>query len=228
MSNQSPRFIHPLSLELYSYWNARRGARPAPYRNEIEPGDIRDVLPNVFILDVEGPENYVWRLAGTRLCTLHCREMKGRSFLADWGGANHEPMRTLLRTVVDKNLVAVLEITGRNTRGQSLEMEMVLMPLHVEDSNRVRVLGSLMPLDQPYWIGLSPPVEREIQTTRLIWPSTPFGEPLPRRAAASGRSHPHNDTSPLLFMPQPRMRRVRHLVVLRWRQKRRLNTLILH
>ena len=58
--------------------------------------------------------------------------MKGRNFLADWRGANHEPMRTLLRTVVDKNLVAVLEITGRNTRDQSVEMEMVLMPLHVE------------------------------------------------------------------------------------------------
>jgi hypothetical protein len=216
MSSQLPRFIHPSSLELYNYWNARRGARPAPYRSEIEPGDIRDVLPDIFILDVEGPENYVWRLAGTRLCTMHCRELKGRAFLSDWTGETAEPMRSLLRTVVEKNLVAVLEITGRNSRNQSLDMEMVLMPLHVEHSSKVRVLGCLMPLDQPYWMGISPPVERQIQTTRLIWPSTPFGDPLPRRAAASfgQRSLPHNDVAPLLFMPQPRMRRVRHLVVL--------------
>jgi hypothetical protein len=215
MNQQSPRFIHPASLELYTYWNARRGARPAPFRSEIEPADIRDVLPDIFILDIEGPENYVWRLAGTRLCTLHCRELKGRSFLADWTGENADPMRSLLRTVVEKNLVAVLEITGKNTRNQSIDMEMVLMPLHVEHSNKMRVLGCLMPLDQPYWMGISPPVERQIQTTRLIWPSTPFGDPLPRRAAASfGRSLPHNDPAPLLFMPQPRMRRVRHLVVL--------------
>jgi hypothetical protein len=217
MSQQSPRFIHPSSLELYSYWNERRGARPAPYRSEIEPADIRDVLADIFILDVEGPDNYVWRLAGTRLCTLHCRELKGRSFLADWTGENAEPMRTLLRTVVEKNLVAVLEITGRNTRNQSIEMELVLMPLHVEGSNRMRVLGCMLPLDQPYWIGLSPPVERHIQTTRLIWPSTPFGDPMPRRAAASfNRALPrhNNGAAPLLFMPQARMRRVRHLVVL--------------
>ena len=54
MSNQSPRFVHPLSHELYSYWNARRGARPAPYRNEIEPGDIRDVLPIFLSLMSKG------------------------------------------------------------------------------------------------------------------------------------------------------------------------------
>ncbi len=33
-------------------------------------------------------------------------------------------MRTLLRTVVDKNLVAVIEIEGRNHRNQKVEMEM--------------------------------------------------------------------------------------------------------
>ncbi len=211
----NPRFVHPSSLELYSYWNARRGAKAAPYRSEIEPADIRDILADIFILDVEGPENYVWRLAGTRLCTLHCRELKGRNFLSDWTGDTAEPMRTLLRTVVEKNLVAVIEITGRNTRNQSIEMEMVLMPLHVEGSSQLRVLGCLLPLDQPYWIGLSPPVQREIQTTRLIWPSTPLAEPLPKRAATFGRAPSQgNEPATLLFMPQPRMRRVGHLVVL--------------
>src|SRR5207248_144605 len=102
------------------------------------------------------------------------------NFLSDWTGPNDEPMRTLLRTVVDKNLVAVVEITGRNSRNQSIEMEMVLMPLHVEGSDDLRILGSLIPLDQPYWLGISPPISREIMTTRLIWPSTPLREPLPK------------------------------------------------
>lgn len=213
---QLPRFLHPSSLELYSYWNARRGARSAPYRSEIEPSDIREVLADLFILDVEGDGRYVWRLAGTNVCTLHCRELKGRNFLADWTGENEEPIRSLLRTVTEKNLVAVTEIVGHNTRNQSLEMEMVLMPLHVEGHREMRVLGCLMPLDQPYWIGLSPPVRREIVTTRLIWPSTPLGDPLPRRAAASFGRAPTRQHEPasLLFMPQAHARRVRHLVVL--------------
>lgn len=208
---QLPRFVHPSSLELYSYWNARRGARAAPFRSEIEPSDISDILPDIFILDIEGShQRYTWRLAGTRLCTLHCRELKGRDFMSDWTGANEESMRTLLRTVADKNLVGVLEITGRNTRGQNIEMEMVLMPLHIKGSQEVRIFGALLPLEEPYWIGISPPVQREIQTTRLIWPGTPLREPLPRYAAVSGEREP----APLLFMPQPKMRRVRHLIVL--------------
>ncbi|MES2905422.1 MAG: PAS domain-containing protein [Pseudomonadota bacterium] len=213
---QYPRFLHPASLELYNYWNAQRGARTAPYRSEIEPADIRDVLSDIFILDVEGDGRYVWRLAGTRVCTVHCRELKGRNFISDWAGDNEEQMRSLLRTVVDKNLVAVVEIIGRNTRNQSIEMEMILMPLHVEGSNEKRVLGCLAPLDQPYWLGISPPVNREIVTTRVIWPSTPFGDPLPRRAAAIfGRAQPRqNEPASLLFMPHANMRRIRHLVVL--------------
>ncbi len=215
---QLPRFIHPSSLELYSYWNARRGARPAPYRSEIEPADIRDVLADIFILDVEGDcQRYVWRLAGTRICALHCRELKGRDFMSDWTGHNEEQMRTLLRTVLEKNLVAVVELVGRNTRNQRIDMEMVLMPLHVQGSSEMRVLGALLPLDQPYWIGLSPPVTRDIETTRLIWPGTPLREPMPRyaaMAAARDSAVERREPAPLLFMPQPKMRRVRHLVVL--------------
>lgn len=211
---QLPRFIHPSSLELYSYWNARRGARPAPYRSEIEPADISEQLADIFILDVENGHRFTWRLAGTRICTLHCRELKGRDFMSDWTGSNEESMRSLLRTVVDKNLVAVLEISGRNTRNQNIEMEMVLMPLHVQGSNEQRVLGCLLPLDQPYWLGISPPVQRDIQTTRLIWPGTPLREPLPKYAAMAGEIGSDREPAPLLFMPQPNMRRVGHLVVL--------------
>ncbi len=48
-----PRFFHPSSDELYSYWNARRGGRQAPFRSEIEPSDIRNLLADIFILDVD-------------------------------------------------------------------------------------------------------------------------------------------------------------------------------
>ena len=40
------------SLELYSYWDALRGARSAPERNDIEPGAIRGVLADTFILEI--------------------------------------------------------------------------------------------------------------------------------------------------------------------------------
>ena len=41
---------HAASRELYAYWEERRGTRPAPERAEIEPGAIRGVLSDAFIL----------------------------------------------------------------------------------------------------------------------------------------------------------------------------------
>ncbi len=42
---------HKNNQVLFDYWNAIRAGRPAPRRPEIEPGDIRRVLPSVFILE---------------------------------------------------------------------------------------------------------------------------------------------------------------------------------
>ena len=41
---------HSSNRELFEYWNKRRGRRSAPERGEIEPGAIRHVLADTFIL----------------------------------------------------------------------------------------------------------------------------------------------------------------------------------
>ena len=44
---------HAASRELYAYWEELRGQRPAPERAEIEPGAIRHVLSEAFILALD-------------------------------------------------------------------------------------------------------------------------------------------------------------------------------
>ena len=44
---------HAASRELYTYWEEKRGTRPAPERAEIEPGAIRGVLSDAFILALD-------------------------------------------------------------------------------------------------------------------------------------------------------------------------------
>ena len=45
---------HAASRELYAYWQERRGKRAAPERADIEPGAIRQVLSDAFILALDG------------------------------------------------------------------------------------------------------------------------------------------------------------------------------
>src|SRR3979411_214660 len=59
---------------------ARGGAHPArraPERGDIEPGAIRNVLGDSFIIAYDPEADHPFRLAGTRVCALFGRELKG-------------------------------------------------------------------------------------------------------------------------------------------------------
>ena len=87
---------HAASQELYAYWEERRGQRPAPERAEIEPGAIRQVLSDAFILALDDRAGHPFRLAGTRVCALFGRELKGERFIGLWAAASQPIMSDLL------------------------------------------------------------------------------------------------------------------------------------
>lgn len=153
------RMKHAASRELFAYWNRRRGLRPAPLRDDIEPGDIRHLLANTFIL---GSENgrLIFRLAGTRLCALFGRELKSEPFLGLWEAP--DAIEGLLSAVLDDGDGMVAQLTSENARGQTLELELLLLPLGGRHWELARILGLLMPLASPYWIGMKP-----LRTLRL-------------------------------------------------------------
>src|SRR3954471_5022016 len=74
--NRGQEMKHPSNRELFEYWNLRRGERLPPERSDIDPGAIRKILGDTFVLEMSGINNPVFRLAGTRLCALFARELK--------------------------------------------------------------------------------------------------------------------------------------------------------
>jgi hypothetical protein len=185
-----PRFVHEATRELFAYWDLRRGTRPAPDRSEIEPADIKHVLPDTFILEADPEAGFHWRLAGTRVCALHCRELRGRNFLADWRGRDEATLLALLQSVIRESAVAIVGFEGRTDSGQTLDLEMVLMPLKVFGRPTCRILGAVGMAERPYWIGISPPVRRTLNGVRMIWPSADKSaladEPPPPGVAPEG------------------------------------------
>jgi hypothetical protein len=50
----------------YEYWNAKRGDRLMPSRADIDPSEIRDLLPGIILVDVaRDPLRLTYRLVGT-------------------------------------------------------------------------------------------------------------------------------------------------------------------
>ena len=159
---------HPTSRQLHAYWDRLRGERAAPERGEIEPGEIRNLLADSFILEIDpARRTSAVRLAGTRLCALFGRELRGSAFGALWGtppepaagGRAAEPVCTpgrMIETVAGDTVGLVAGLTGTTVRGESLDLELLLLPLRHRGKTQARMLGALSPHCIPPWLGSRP------------------------------------------------------------------------
>jgi hypothetical protein len=174
-----------VSRTLYAYWRALKGHRKAPDRSEINPAQIRTILKNTFILELSQNGTVPFRLAGTSLCSLYCRELKNFDFVRLWGRKEKEPFLTLLNSIHDEGAAAVFGLKGTSSRGHSLSMEMLLLPMTYKSDQFTRVLGSLVTEDEPFWIGVYPITKLRIQSLRLIWPDEDFHQDFEAYSTAS-------------------------------------------
>src|SRR6202000_2236762 len=76
---------HPSSREFFAYWDEKRGLARAPDRSEIEPGAVRELLGDIFVLSCDAAAGYPFRVAGTRVCALLGCDLKDKSFAALFG-----------------------------------------------------------------------------------------------------------------------------------------------
>ena len=177
---------------LFDYWNARRGERAAPERADIEPGAIRHVLADTFILAFDPHAGHPFRIAGTRVCALLGRELKGAVFLDLWTGKNRDLMRDLIGVVSHELIGAVAGAAGASVDGDTLDLELLILPLSHLGRPNARILGALTPTAVPSWLGTSALGGLRLGTPRYLGPAvTPDFTPrlvpsLPNRRARHG------------------------------------------
>ncbi len=69
------------SQSLFQYWNDVRRNRLAPQRFDIEPSRISHILSETFILERGERDDFLFRLAGTRVCDQLGTELRGQDFM---------------------------------------------------------------------------------------------------------------------------------------------------
>jgi hypothetical protein len=156
------------SRDVFAYWDRCRGSRIAPDREDIEPGAIRRALGDVFMLDIDPGHGHPFRLAGTRLCALFGRELKGTGFFPLWTDVG--PIRDLMKTLAQDVSGSVARVTGRNTEGGIVGLEMLLLPLGLRGRMPGRVLGTLAPLETPipWWLNAKPLSGLRLESLRFV------------------------------------------------------------
>jgi hypothetical protein len=144
---------HASVRELFEHWNERRGGRVMPQRADIDPAAIRRILADTFIVSCDASTGHPFRLAGTRVCALLGRELKGESFLHLFSTQARLTLLELL-TIVTVEAIGVAATASELTAGERDRcLEMLLLPLADEGGGTARVLGALVPSDSLAWLG---------------------------------------------------------------------------
>jgi hypothetical protein len=173
------------SQQLFDYWNALRGARGAPERNDIEPGAIRGVLADTFILEFCVRTQFPFRVVGGRTSALFGRELRETPFLALWRRDDAHEIVRVIEGAADGAQPFLIGARAAPESAAGLDLEVLLLPLRHHGATHARVLGCCTPGANPHWLGLLPLRPMQISSLRALAPSPAPGL-RPRAAPQRG------------------------------------------
>jgi hypothetical protein len=163
---------HAATRALFDYWDRLRAGRAAPERSEVDPGSIRALLGDVFMIELGGTDPYAVRLAGTRICSLLGQEWKGRSFTDPFAPRDWPEIYRLLDGVAEAAQPMVGGILGETEDGRTIELELLVLPLRHRGKTHARLMGSLVAADWPYWAGNIPVTRFRLVSIRHLEPAS--------------------------------------------------------
>jgi hypothetical protein len=138
---------HPSNREFLAYWNEKRGDARAPDRSEIEPGAVRELLGDIFVLSYDGAAGHPFRVAGTRVCALLGRDLKDRSFSALFKPDARREIDDIIAVVAEEMLAAVAGITATAEDGSPAHLELLLLPFSARAHTPLSLTGLLAPFE---------------------------------------------------------------------------------
>ncbi len=138
---------HPSSRQFFAYWNGKRGEARAPDRSEIEPGAVRELLGDIFVLSYDASAGYPVRVAGTRVCALFGCDVKDKSFSALFTDDSRGEIEEIIAAVAEETLPAIAGLTATSPNGATAHLELLLLPFNTRAHTPISLTGLLAPFE---------------------------------------------------------------------------------
>ena len=138
---------HPSNREFFAYWDQKRGDGRAPDRTDIEPGAVRGLLGDIFVLSYDNDTGYPFRVAGTRVCALLGRDLKDTSFSALFTADSRREIEDIVSYVAEEMLAAIAGITATSDDGTTVHLELLLLPFNNRAHAPISLTGVLAPFE---------------------------------------------------------------------------------
>jgi hypothetical protein len=137
---------HPSSRAFFAYWDDKRGHARAPDRSDIEPGPMRELLGDIFVLSYDKPTEFPFRVAGTRVCALLGRDLKNEAFPSLFTPTSRGEIEEIITVVAEELLVAVAGVTAMTEFGEKAHLELLLLPFAARAHSPISLTGLLAPM----------------------------------------------------------------------------------
>jgi hypothetical protein len=141
---------HPSSRAFFAYWDDKRGSARAPDRSEIEPGAVRELLGDIFVLSCDAAAGYPFRVAGTRVSALIGSDLRDRSFSALFAPEGRREVEEIVAVVAEEMLAAVAGVSAATQDGSTAHLELLLLPFNNRAHTPVSLTGLLAPFESQH------------------------------------------------------------------------------
>jgi hypothetical protein len=140
---------HVSLRRLHEYWDQRRGTRARPARSDIDPVDIKQLLPMLILIDVvSDARRYTYRLVGTREVEMRGRDPTGKSILEAYYAESAEDTTFYLDRVVQTREPVLYRGTYQPLTTRTQRDDVLFLPL----SKDGEAVNMIMLLSHTDWV----------------------------------------------------------------------------
>jgi hypothetical protein len=135
---------HSSLLTLHEYWNVKRGTRLMPTRADIDPVDLKYLLPLLILIDVTlDARRYVYRLVGTQEVDMRGSNPTGKPVAEAYYGESAQGTTVYLDRVVRTRQPVLYRGTYQPFRTRIQREDILFLPLSKDGEavNMIIVLG---------------------------------------------------------------------------------------
>ena len=154
------------------YWRNKRGARAMPAREDIDPLELRHLLPNLYLLDVLGPSRYRYRLIGTMIAARLKSDATGKDVDGSLFGENAPAIIAMYDHVANHKAPIVNNARLFWTEVNWLNYTSVILPLSTDGTNVNMILGAM-----DFWLSERPPLLPAVAGPPVNWRPLAVGPP---------------------------------------------------
>ena len=115
---------HASTRAVHAYWDQRRGHRPAPSRDDIDPGAIRQALGDTFLLSATLSTSFVFVSPARASARCSAASSRARSSPTLCSDNSRKTLEDVLSVVAEESAGVVAGFTGHADDGATIELEM--------------------------------------------------------------------------------------------------------